>query len=384
MGQVRAMAVTTGVTIANVYYCQPILTEIATSLNVSTAQVGYLPVLTQAGVGIGLFFLAPLGDMIDRKRIVVALEMLLVLALAGMSLASSLSTIYVLSFAIGVLAVSVQIVVPMAASISTPQNRGKIVGTVFTGTLIGILASRIASGYISEWLGWRWVYGISAMLALAVAGLAAWSFPSQVGKHTGGYGTLMKSTLFQIVRFRKLRRLALLGALVFGLFCSFWTTLTFHLNGAPFDYSSSQIGLFGFVAIAGALVTPVFGRLADRTVPESTQMITVAIPGLGVVAVILWPASLTAFIAAALLIDVGVQATQVNNLAQIYSLDEHAHSRINTIFMTVFFLGGSVGTWCGVLAWGHGGWPLATAQLAVWAVAAFICSIWNYQSKGAS
>lgn len=379
--QVLAMAVTTGVTIANVYYCQPILSQIRDSLAVTDAQIGKLPVLTQAGVGLGLLFLAPLGDMVDRKKLVICLELLLALTLARVSVVGSLAGIYAASFAIGIFAVAVQIVVPMAASIATPQTKGKVVGTVFTGTLTGILAARIVSGYLADWLGWRWVYGASAALALLVTVLVYVVFPSQPGTHKGTYSALMVSTLAQFFRFAKLRRLSFLGALIFGAFCSFWTTLTFHLSMAPFSFDSSEIGLFGFVAIGGTIVAPVFGRLADRNSPERTQILTIIVMVLGVLCAQWWQNSSLAFIAATLLLDIGVQATQVNNLAQIYALDETAHSRINTVFTVIFFIGGAIGTYCGVWAWSVGGWPFVSDQLLAFSAIALLLAILNYRAS---
>jgi predicted MFS family arabinose efflux permease len=377
--QVFAMAVTTGVTIANVYYCQPILSQIRASLGATDSQIGNLPVLTQAGVGFGLLFLAPLGDMIDRKKLVLGLEFLLGLTLILMATVSNLISLYAVSFAIGVLGVAVQIVVPMAASLATKETKGRVVGVVFTGTLTGILVSRILSGYVAAWLGWRWVYGMSSALIFAVALLVYLVFPSQPGKHQGHYGLLLSSTLAQFVRFAKLRRLAFLGALIFGAFCSFWTTLTFHLSIAPFSYDSSQIGLFGFVAIGGTLVAPFFGRLADRHSPEKIQVMTMLIMIVGVLCARWWPDSPIAFILATFLLDIGMQATQVNNLAQIYTLDETAHSRINTVFMTIFFVGGAIGTYCGVWAWTAGQWTLVSGQLLVWTVIALAVAIVNHR-----
>lgn len=377
--QVLAMAATTGVTIANVYYCQPILSQIRSSLHATDAQIGNLPVFTQAGVGLGLLFLAPLGDMIDRKKLVICLELLLGLALIFMATANSLLAIYAVSFAIGVLGVAVQIVVPMAASLATKETRGQIVGIVFTGTLTGILASRIVSGYLTDWLNWRWVYGMSAVLIFAITALVYLVFPNQPGKHRGHYGTLLWTTMMQFGRFSKLRRLALLGALIFGAFCSFWTTLTFHLSQAPFLYGSSQIGLFGFVAIGGTVVAPLFGRLADRFSPERTQIFTMATMIIGVLCTQWWPQSTIAFVLATLLLDIGMQATQVNNLAQIYALDDTAQSRINTVFMTIFFIGGAVGTYCGVWAWSAGGWQYVSDQLLIWTAGAFLITVVNYR-----
>ncbi|SFB65153.1 Predicted arabinose efflux permease, MFS family [Rhizobium sp. NFR07] len=379
--QVLAMAVTTGATIANVYYCQPILSQIRDALALTDEQAGILPFLTQIGVGFGLFFLAPLGDMIDRKKLVICLEILLSLALAGMSMADDLVEVAVASLAVGVFAVAVQIVVPMAASIATAKTKGRIIGAVFTGTLCGILASRIISGYVTDMLGWRWVYAGSAAVSLRISVLVHRTFPRQLGQHSGTYFSLMISTVRQFGRFAKLRRISLLGAFVFGAFCSFWTTLTFHLSTTPFSYSSGQIGLFGLVAIGGTLVAPIVGRIADHSSPERTQVITVSIMIFGILCAQHWTDSVLAFIVATFLLDVGVQATQVNNLAQIYRLDEAAHSRINTVFMVIFFLGGAIGSYCGVWAWSAGGYTLVSYQLLLFGVIALAIAIFNLRAQ---
>jgi len=359
--QVAVMAVAAGVTVANLYYSQPILSAIAASFHASEEQIGTLPVLTQAGYGLGLLLLTPLGDMVDRKKLVVVLEVLLSFALVGVAAVGSLTALYVASALVGVLAVSVQVIMPMAAALATKDSKGRVVGVVFTGALTGILLARIMSGYVAEWLGWRYVYGISAGLALAAALLVALSLPTLPTHHSGSYGALLRSTLSQFRRFPLLRRATLLSSLVFGAFCSFWTTLTFHLSGPPFHYRSDTIGLFGVLAVAGALAAPVFGRMADRGNPARTQMLTVGLILASVLCVQWLPNSALAFVAATLLLDVGVQATQVSNLAQIYTLDETAHSRINTVYMTTMFIGGAIGTYAGVKSW-----SLAALAVVLW------------------
>jgi predicted MFS family arabinose efflux permease len=375
--QVLAMAMTAGVTIANIYYNQPILSQIAASLGISEAQAGNIPVLTQLGFSLGLFFLAPLGDMLDRKALIIALEGLLCAALLIMAQASHLSCVYLASFLVGGASMAVQIVIPMAAGLAHKDRKGHIVSIVFTGTLIGILTARIVSGYVAKWFGWRWVYGGSAGLAFAVILMVAQVLPKDPGHHTGSYAALLRSTLYQFVRFDRLRRISLLGALVFGTFCSFWTTLTFHLSAAPFHYRSDTIGLFGVAAVASALIAPIFGQLADKGRPECIQVITLGVLIAGVLSTQLWPTSVVAIIISTILLDMGVQATQVNNLAQIYALDESSYSRINTIFMTFFFLGGAVGTSCGLFAWSVGGWQLVCWQLLLWSTLGFSIALRN-------
>lgn len=380
--QILVMAAVAGVTVANLYYSQPILAEIAKSFGVGESQVGNIPVLTQIGYGIGLFLLTPLGDMINRKKLIVGLELMLCLCLVAISLVNGIGALYVGSILLGILSVSVQVTIPMAAALAPKDKRGASVGTVFTGLLTGVLLARVLSGAIAEWMGWRWVYGISAVLILAMAGLVFAALPDAPAHHSGSYLGLLRSTLTQVKRFPVLRRIALMGSLIFGAFSSFWTTLTFHLSDAPFHYRSDIIGSFGFLAVAGTLVTPVFSRFIDRGNPARSQIFTISIMVLGVLTMGLWPNAISAMIVATLLLDIGMQATQVSNLAQIYGLDPTAHSRINTVFMTSFFVGGAIGSFAGVLCWGWGGWTLVCWQILAWLLVSIAIAVVNTRMAG--
>jgi predicted MFS family arabinose efflux permease len=379
-GQILVMALVAGVTVANLYYSQPILAEIAKSFGVGESDVGNIPVLTQIGYGIGLFLLTPLGDMINRKKLIIAFDLLLCLCLVGISLVNSIGLLYVASLFLGIVSVSVQVLLPMAASLAPKDKKGASVGTVFTGLLTGVLLARVLSGGIAEWLGWRWVYGISAGMILTVVVLVFATLPDTPAHHAGSYLSLLRSTVKQVKRFPVLRRIALMGSFIFGGFSSFWTTLTFHLSDAPFHYRSDIIGSFGFLAVAGTLITPVFSRFIDRGNPARSQIFTIGIMILGVLAMALWPSALSAMIAATLLLDIGMQGTQVSNLAQIYGLDATAHSRINTVFMTSFFMGGAIGSFAGVLCWGWGGWTLVCYQILVWILIALAIAVVNYRA----
>ncbi len=272
-----------------------------------------------------------------------------------------------------------QIITPLAAALATRETKGRIVGIVFTGSLTGILASRIMSGYVAEWFGWRWVYGISAGLILLLVPVLALSLPKVPSHHAGTYGELLQSTLYQLKRFTLLRRITLLGGLVFGLFLSFWTTLTFHLSGAPFYYRSDVIGLFGLLAIAGTMATPMFGRLADKWNPARTQFLTIGVIVVSILCFQWFPNSIAVAVVATLFLDVGVQATRLNNLAQIYRLDDTALSRVNTVYMTSVFIGGAIGTYAGVQSWSLGGWQLVCWQLLVWSLLALAVAILCYR-----
>jgi predicted MFS family arabinose efflux permease len=376
--QLATMTVGAGIIVANIYYNQPLLKDMARDLQVTERQIGLIPVLTQTGYALGLFFLTPLGDKMPRKRLILYLLILLILALIGMSLAQGIPAVYAMCLLMGTTAVIAQVILPMAASMD-PDNKGKNVGIIFTGILTGILAARVFSGYVATWLNWRWVYAISAGMVL-VAGIFLQSVLPEIRQSfQGHYGQLLGSTLQQIGRFALLRRTALLGALVFGVFCSFWTTLTFHLGGAPFNYATDTIGLFGLLAIGGALLSPVFGKLADKRHPARALVMTIGLILTGILFVMGLPNNLYATMAAVLLLDIGVQATQVTNVATIYTLDAAAHSRINTVYMTAYFLGGSFGTFVGVQCWHAGGWHLVTWQLLVWGLLALALALYQWR-----
>ena len=358
------MAVSAGITVANIYYNQPILKEIAAEFHATEAQAGMISMLSQIGYGLGLFFITPLGDKINKKKLILSLQGLLLASLFLVTFTGNIIQVWMLSLLISLFSVSVQVIMPMAAGLDS-KNRGKNVGTIFTGVLIGILAARVFSGSIAEWLGWRYVYLISAMAVAAVTVLLKIYLPDVKTPFSGTYFRLLGSALEQIKRFPLLRKVTVIGMLQFGLFCSFWTTLTFHLSGDPFHFQSNVIGLFGLVAIAGALMAPIFGKRTDRGGSERVRFTAVILMIVSILFMIVFPTSVSALVIAVLLLDVGAQALQVTNVAMIYTLDESSHSRINTIYMTSFFTGGALGTLIGIFCWKYGGWTWVTVQMLI-------------------
>jgi len=367
--QIAVMSVAAGVCVANIYYNQPILKDIALNFKVTESRAGIISVLAQAGYGLGLFFLTPLGDKINRKKLIVALMMALVAVLVGITFVQNFFWLCIFSLLTGLLGVAAQVILPMAASMDS-KNRGRTVGIIFTGILVGILAARVFSGFIAEWLNWRYVYGISAGMVVVSTVMIQVALPNVSPGFQGNYASLLGSTLHQFRRFPQLRKTALLGALAFGVFCSFWTTLTFQLGGSPFNFKSDIIGLFGILAIAAALLAPLFGKLADKGNPARAQLIAISLVLVSIILVKFYPFSVIAFVISVLLLDVGVQATQVTNVATIYTLDETAHSRINTAYMTTYFIGGALGSFVGIQCWNAGGWQMVTWQLLIWCLLA--------------
>jgi Arabinose efflux permease len=203
--------------------------------------------------------------------------------------------------------------------------------------------------------------------------------PDVRNQFNGHYFQLLQSALLQVKRFPLLREASLVGGLLFGVFCSFWTTLTFHLSGAPFYFHADTIGLFGLVAIAGALMAPVFGKLADKGNSKRSLLLAVSMIIASALLMKLIPHSVIVLVVAVLILDIGVQAMQVTNVAMIYTLDETSHSRINTIYMTSYFVGGAFGTFVGLICWKHGGWNWVTWQLLVWSALAMGIVLKNHK-----
>ena len=369
--QVFIMAATAGICVANVYYSQPILNAIALKFNIGTQEAGNISVLAQIGYGLGLFFLTPIGDMIDRKKLILYLQGALIVSLLLVAFAPNLMLLYAGSLLIGVFSVVAQVILPMAASL-VKENRGKIVGQIFTGILIGILVARVFSGFITSWLGWQYVYMISAAMVFFTAILMQADFPSSTERFSGTYISLLKSTVAQLGRFPLLRRTALTGMLAFGTLSAFWVTLTFYLSKAPFHYSASVIGLFGLLAAAGALMAPVFGKLADKGNPTRSLLFSTGLTLLSIIVLKLFPGTVTAIWVTVILLDIGVQATQVTNIAVIYTLDQLANSRINTVYMTSYFIGGALGAYLSIQFYNAGGWSWSSSFMAVLAVMAIL------------
>ncbi|SFU65470.1 Predicted arabinose efflux permease, MFS family [Pustulibacterium marinum] len=370
--QIAAMSVTSGICVATIYYNQPLLHDIAQTFKVDDNAAGTIAVLAQAGYGLGLFFITPLGDKMDRKKLILIQQALLVIALLGMSFAPSILWAVICSLVIGFTAIAAQVILPLAASLSPKDKKGNTVGVIFTGILIGILAARVLSGYIADWFGWEMVYVVAAVSVMITFSISWFALPSTPPEFDGSYKDLIGSVLKQIKRFGLLRNTATLGGLAFGVFCSFWATLTFHLSGDPFHYSTDTIGLFGALAIGGALLAPVVGKMADKGKPQKAQLLALIILTASVLLMLIWPTDLWAILATVFFLDVGVQSIQVTNVALIYTLDASAHSRINTVYMTGYFIGGALGSFVGIHCWDLWGWTGVVYQLLVWCALAFI------------
>ncbi len=350
------LAVGAGVGVANVYYIQPNLHIVQTTFRASPESVGLVPALTQGGYAAGMLFLAPLGDLIDRKKLIIAKSGALVIALAVSALAPSLTVLMVAGIAVGVFGSLGQDFVPAAAQLSLPTRRGRTVGMVTTGLLSGILLSRTLSGLVGGSAGWRLVYWIAAALVMTVAIAVMRFMPPSAPTARGSYMSLLRSLTSLVRRYGDLRKAVTTQALLAVSLGAFWSTLALMLAQPPFGLGPAIAGVFGLAGAAGAFGAPWFGHIADRFgTPVSIRL------GCGLVlssftAMLAIPGSIGVLVAGTVLFDLGVMASFVSQQAIVTAIDPAARSRLNGILMTGAMVGVSVGAWGGSLAWIHFGW----------------------------
>lgn len=375
--QLWALAVAACLTVGNLYFLQPLLPGVARAFGATPRDVGLIPMLTQVGYGIGMLLFVPLGDVVERRRLMLALLGAVSAALLGCAAAPSLGLLAAASFLVGFTTVLPHVAVPLAAHLAPPASRGRVLGFMMGGVLVGILLARTASGFLGAWLGWRAVYVVAAAMMVALAAALRALLPeSRPGPGASlGYVALIRSTLALPFHEPTLRESAVLGALGFGAFSAFWSTLAFFLEEPPYRLGSQAAGLFGLLGAAGALAAPAVGRLADRVSPRANAgaALALALASFGLFAV--GGRSLPVLVLAVLLMDVGVQSNHVSNLARVHALRPDARSRMNTVYMVTYFGGGALGTALGTWAWTVRGWGgvcgvgagLLAVALALWA-----------------
>ena len=355
-----ALAIGCALSVANLYFLQPLLAQVASDFHISQGEAGLAATLSQVGYGIGVLTIVPLGDFRERRGLALTtLGATTMLALA-MAVAPSFGLLCVASFALGIATCTPQLLVPFAATLARPEERGRTVGFVMSGLLLGILLARTASGFIGAQLGWRAVYLIAAVTMVGLAAMVRVLLPeSRSGNEPVPYGRLLRSLGALYREEPVLRESALYGACLFGAFSAFWTTLSFHLAGPPFAMgpkgAGSVAGLFGLVGAAGALAAPLAGRLADQGGPRRTIVVGILVTAVSF-GIMLAP-SIALLVVGVLLMDVGVQATQISNQSRVYALQPEARNRLNTVYMTIYFVGGSLGSALGTWAWDRWAWP---------------------------
>ena len=343
------LALAAGLAVANIYYNQPVLGLVAAELK-GGDHVGLVATITQLGYTLGLLLLVPLCDTLNRKKLIMVLCGLLVVSAAA-ALAPGMAVLMMASAGMGVAATITQMVVPMAAELARDGERGKAVGVAFSGVLCGILLARVLSGAVGQWFGWREAFWLACGLALMLSALLAWRLPDMPRKSHLAYGKLLVSMLHLLRDYRALRYAALIQACVFGAFSAFWSVLALYLQSPAYGLGASVAGSFGLVGVlaaqAGGRLTDRFGVRCGVLIGSLTSIAAFVIMSFdGVVALVL----------GVIVLDFGVSIAQVSNQSLILGLSESARGRVNTIYMTVFFLGGSLGSAVASQAWAAYRW----------------------------
>lgn len=368
------MSVATGLAVASNYYAQPLLDTIAHHFSLSASSAGFIVTAAQLGYAAGLLFLVPLGDMFERRTLIVSMTLL---AAAGMLITASsqsLSMMILGTALTGLFSVVAQILVPLAATLATPATRGKVVGTIMSGLLLGILLARTVAGLLANLGGWRTVFWVASAL-MALMAVALWRGLPKLKSDTHlNYPQLLGSVFSLFIHDKLLRTRALLGCLTFANFSILWTSMAFLLAAPPFSYSEGMIGLFGLAGAAGALGARPAGGFADKGKSHLTTTFGLLLLLLSWLAIWLGHTSVLALIIGILVLDLTVQGVHITNQTVIYRLHPDARNRLTAGYMTSYFIGGAAGSLISASAWQHAGWAgvclagvtVALLNLLVW------------------
>jgi Arabinose efflux permease len=377
--QTAALAVAAGLSVANIYYAQPLLDLMAHDLQMSPAVLGLVVVCTQVGYGLGLIFIVPIGDLIDRRKLILVQGSLLAFTLLVVATAGTNWVMLGGMSVVGLLAVLVQVLVAQAATLATSAQRGRVVGTVTSGVVTGILAARFFAGAVADLGGWRTVYLTSGLITFVMVGVLGWVLPRRPREQSAeSYRAALMSIPRMFLREPVLLFRGVLALLIFASFSTFWTALVLPLSASAFSYSHTQIGLFGLVGVAGAFGAKWAGRLADRGSGGWTTGVALAVlcASWGLIAFL--PVSMTAFLIGVFLMDAAVQAVHVTNLSIVVAHDPQRGGRLIGGYMTFYSVGSAIGAIAATTTYAHFGWLGVSALGAAFsatAVAAWLASL---------
>ncbi|WP_427913460.1 MFS transporter [Ramlibacter sp. MMS24-I3-19] len=374
-GLVRLMAAGAGLCVASNYFAQPLLPLFAQTFGIGSTQAAFLITVTQLGYIVGLMFLVPLGDLVERRRLLVGCTALNTVFLAAMALSPDFHVLMAIAVVLGTCTVAAQILVPLSADMAPPERRGRVVSSVMSGLLIGILLARFAAGLIAHVAGWRAVYLVAAVLMAFFCWTCQRRLPRIAPRTQGGYGALLKSILHLFATQPVLRRRGLIGGLCFGAFAAFWTSMAFMLK-SEWQASEAVIGAVALVGAIGAMSARFAGRLADQGWARVSTGAFVLLVVVSWAFLLAGTHSVAALIAGVILLDLGLQGSHISNQSEVYRLDPAARSRLTTVYMTLYFAGGAVGSALTGPAYARYGWPgtcaigaaMAAAALGVWAM----------------
>ena len=371
------MAVIAGLTVANCYYNQPLLEMIRHDMDVSQHAANLITVVTQIGYALGLCFLIPMGDLYSRRRtIVINMSVAAVMAVI-IAFAQRVWIVWGASFLLGACSVIPQFFIPIAGQYSEKKNKSRNMGIVLSGLLTGILASRVISGYVGEWLGWREMFIIAALIMIVCMILTLKIMPQIDSNYIGTYRGLMKSVFHIVANNARIRLYAIRAAFSFGSMMAIWSCLAFRLAQAPFFSGSEMVGTLGMCGIAGALAASGLGKLVNQWGIRRMSLYGACLQLVAWTTAYLFGNTYIGLIVAIILVDIGLQCLQLSNQSGCIQEMPEASNRANTIFMTTYFIGGSFGTYCAGLAWTHEGWMgvcAVGAVLAAISLSITICS----------
>lgn len=368
------MSVATGLAVASNYYAQPLLDTIARAFDLSASSAGFIVTAAQLGYAAGLLLLVPLGDMFERRMLIVSMTLLAAGGMLITASSQSLTMMIVGTALTGLFSVVAQILVPLAATLASPEKRGKVVGTIMSGLLLGILLARTVAGLLASLGGWRTVYWVASVLMVVMA-LALWrGLPKVKQENHLNYPQLLASVFSLFTQDKLLRTRALLGCLTFANFSILWTSMAFLLAAPPFNYSEGVIGLFGLAGAAGALGARPAGGLADKGKSHMTTTAGLILLLLSWAAIWYGHVSVLALIVGILVLDLTVQGVHITNQTVIYRVKPEARNRLTAGYMTSYFIGGAAGSLISASAWQHAGWSgvcgigaiVAALNMVVW------------------
>ncbi|MDR6162648.1 MFS transporter [Pseudomonas fluorescens] len=355
--QTFLFAITCAMAVANVYFAQPLLESMAASLSVSPGTIGIVVSATQAGYAVGLLFIVPLGDLLNRKKLILTQMLLSAVALCAVGLAQDWGMLLGAMVLVGLMAVVVQVVVAYAATLASPEQRGEAVGTVTSGVVLGILLARFVSGAVADLAGWRGVYFVSAALMVAMALVLFRTMPASAKPPAqGSYWKLLGSVFELYLTERTLRVRGTFALLIFAAFSVLWTSMVLPLSAPPLSLSHTQIGLFGLAGVAGALAAARAGRLADQGLGNRTTGVALALLTLSWLPTAFVESSLLAMVVGVVLLDFAVQAVHVTNQSLIFSARPDAQSRLVGAYMCFYSVGSGLGAIAATYTYAHFGW----------------------------
>lgn len=369
------MAIACGVAVANIYYNQPMLGVIERDFT-DPKMTALIPTVTQLGYAAGLFLLVPLGDIVERRRLIVVQFGALALALVMAALAPNAGLLVVASLLVGIAASAAQHIVPFAAALAAPERRGQTVGMVMGGLLCGILLSRVLSGLVADAFGWREMFWLGVPMVLLAAALMRVMLPAGARPVAGalGYGAALLSLAHLWREEPIVRRATWTQAALFGSFSAFWAILAFHLAEPGLEFGAGVAGLFGGIGAVGVIAAPYAGRLADTYGPRRVIQAGAALVVVSWLLFGLW-SGLAGLVVGVVLLDLGIQLAMISHQHAIYACRPEARSRINTLFMTGMFLGGAAGSAGATLAWTSSGWIAVSLFGGALALAALIARL---------